>query len=236
MRVLIAEDEEKAARFLRKGLSESGFQVDVVQTGDAALDATNHARYDLIILDVTLPGLDGIEVVRQLRQQNIATPVIHLTARDGLQDKINGIEAGANVYLVKPFSFSEVLAYARSLTKRSESVRHRVIRVLDLEIDLDRQKARRGGRTLELTAKEFSLLSLLARRSGQVFSRSIIADEIWGMNYDSGTNVVDVHIRRLRSKVDDPFPKKLIWTVRGSGYVLEVRDEDGHDSSPGSTS
>ncbi len=231
MRLLIVEDEEKAAQFLKKGLSEAGFAVDVVHDGEEGGVAAQMNRYDLLIVDVNLPGRSGIQVIEGLRAQGNSTPVIVLTARDSVEDRVSGIDAGANVYLVKPFSFSEVLAYVRQMTSRVEREVKPVHQLVigGLEIDFSRQKARRGKKSLDLTAKEFSILSLFARRRGQVLQRAVIAEEVWGINYDPGTNVIDVHIRRLRSKIDDDFENKLIWTVRGSGYVLEDRSQEGKD-------
>lgn len=225
MKVLVIEDEAKAARFLQKGLSENGFAVEVAADGEQGLALFQTTRFDLVIADVAMPNLNGIEVVKEIRRQKKPTPIVLLTARDSLHDRVAGIEAGADVYLVKPFSFSELLAYARTLTnlRKGGEIADPVLRIGDLEVDLPRQKARRGETQLDLTAKEFALLALLARRQGQVLSRTVIAEEVWDLNYDPGSNVVDVHIGRLRAKVDDPFSERLIWTVRGSGYVLEQR-------------
>lgn len=223
MKILVIEDEMKAARFLEKGLSENGFMVDVVHDGEEGLVAALSSRYDLVIVDVVLPGLSGIQILKRIRSESLVLPVVVLTARDSIQDRVTGIESGADVYLVKPYSFSEVLAYAKALTQRRSDAPAVSVKISDLEIDLQRQRIRRSGQTIDLTAKEFALIALLGRRKGQVLSRTVIAEEVWGMNFDPGTNVVDVHIRRLRAKVDDPFENKLIWTVRGSGYVMEDR-------------
>lgn len=223
MRVLIVEDEVKTASFLQKGLLENGFTVDVVHDGEEASITLATFSFDLLIVDVVLPRKDGLTLVREFRVKNPTTPVVMLTARDGVSDRVTGIESGVNVYLVKPYSFSEVLAYAKSLTQKRAEASQGVIRVADLEVDLLQQKVRRQGQAIDVTAKEFSLLALLARRKGHILSRTVIAEQVWGMNFDPGTNVVDVHVRRLRAKIDDPFAKKLIWTVRGSGYVLEER-------------
>jgi two-component system copper resistance phosphate regulon response regulator CusR len=227
MRVLVIEDEIKAAQFLKKGLQENGFTVDTARSSTEAEAAVAIHRYDLFVVDVNLSGArDGMQLLRELKSQLGSIKAIMLTARDSLPDRVAGIEAGANVYLVKPFSFSELLAYARSLTQTAHASDVTTLRVADLTVDLIRHQARRGPKLLDLTAKEFALLELLTRRAGHVLSRAVIADEIWGMNFDPGTNVVDVHIRRLRTKVDEPFPKKLIWTVRGLGYVLEERQSE----------
>lgn len=223
MKLLIIEDEAKTTAYLHKGLTENGFVVDVARRGDKGLDLAWAGDYDLIILDVMLPGQDGWEVLARLRKDGRQTPVLLLTARDSVQDRVKGLNLGADDYLIKPFAFSELLARIRTLLRRGPARQTEIVNVADIELDLVRHKATRGGKRLNLTPKEFSLLSLLARRTGEVLSRTMIAEQVWDMNFDSNTNVVDVHVRRLRSKVDDPFPLKLIHTVRGVGYVLEER-------------
>ncbi len=221
MKILVIEDETKTAKFLKKGLEEAGFVVDVAANGVSGLHLAQELQFDLVILDVMLPGLDGWQVLTRLRHEGSCALVLLLTARDAVHERVQGFELGADDYLVKPFAFSELLARARSLLRRGPPRVQETIRLADLEIDLLRQRASRAGHRLELTSKEFLLLTLLARRAGEVLSRTQIAESVWDMNFDSDTNVVDVNVRRLRSKVDDPFSLKLIHTIRGAGYVLE---------------
>lgn len=211
----------KTAAYLRKGLSENSFIVDVADRGDTGFELAMSREYDLVILDVMLPGQDGWTVLERLRQNGKQTPILILTAKDLVQDRVLGLELGADDYLIKPFAFSELLARIRTVLRRGQSRPPDMLSIADLKLDLVRHHATRGGKRLNLTPKEFSLLSLLARRHGEVLSRTLIAEQVWDMTFDSTTNIVDVHVRRLRSKVDDPFPTKLIQTVRGVGYVLD---------------
>ena len=222
MKILVVEDEAKTADYLRQGLSEHGFTVDVARNGLDGRHLAFECDYDLIVLDVMMPGLDGWGVLKSLRERK-DTPVIFLTARDRVEDRVKGLETGADDYLVKPFAFSELLARIRALLKRGKGRELELLRIDDLEVDLLRRKVLRAGARIDLTAKEFALLVLLLRHQGEVLSRTLIAEQVWDMNFDSDTNVVEVAVRRLRSKVDDPFDKKLIHTVRGAGYVLEDR-------------
>ena len=221
MKLLVVEDEKKAAAYLRKGLVENGFVVDVASDGEDGLHLARTGDHVLIVLDVMLPGRDGWSVLAELRRAGLQIPVLFLTAKDGLPDRVKGLNLGADDYLVKPFAFSELLARIRSILRRGPSRQPETLKRADLEIDLVRHRVARGGKKLDLTPKEFALLALLARRAGEVLSRTAIAEQVWDMNFDGGTNVVDVHVRRLRSKVDDPFERKLIHTVRGMGYVLD---------------
>lgn len=223
MKILVIEDDPKTAGYLHQGLTEHGFVVDIAETGSDGVHLATTANYDLLILDVMLPGRDGWSVIEAVRRHGITTSVLFLSARDAVGDRVRGLEMGADDYLVKPFAFAELLARVRNILRRPAAVPQLVTRVADLAIDTQRHKASRGGRTLDLTPKEFMLLDLLARRSGEVLSRTLIAEGVWDMNFDFDSNVVDVHVRRLRQKVDDGFEPKLIHTVRGVGYVLEER-------------
>jgi two-component system, OmpR family, copper resistance phosphate regulon response regulator CusR len=223
MKILVIEDEPKAAGYLKQGLAESGYAVEVAHNGTDGLHAALTGDHDLVILDVMLPGIDGFAVLSALRTAR-QVPVLMLTARGKTDDKVRGFDLGADDYLVKPFQFPELLARVRALLKRGQppSV-DPVLRVGDLELDAVRHRATRGGQRIDLTAKEFALLTLLAQRTGEVLSRTQIASLVWDIHFDSDSNVVEVAVRRLRAKIDDPFPDKLIHTVRGVGYVLERR-------------
>ena len=223
MRLLLAEDEAHAGEYLVKGLGENGFVVDWVRNGTDALHHATTAAYDLIILDIGLPGMDGWSVLKEIRKHH-QTPVLFLTARDRVEDRVRGLEIGADDYLVKPYAFSELLARVRALMRRGKDREHDILRMADLEVHLLRRRVERAGLRVDLTAKEYALLLLLLRRHGEVLSRTMIAEQVWDMNFDSDTNVVEVAVRRLRAKIDEPFPQKLIHTVRGFGYVMEDRE------------
>ncbi len=223
MRLLIIEDDPKTITYLRKGLSEHGFIIDTAAYGEDGLHQALSRVYDLIILDVMLPQRNGWSVLTELRRHEVQAAVLMLTARDAVPDRVKGLELGADDYLVKPFAFSELLARVRSLLRRGLPRQAAVFSLADLEVDLPRHRAQRGGVQLDLTPKEFALLSLLIRHTGEVLSRTLIAEQVWDINFHSDTNVVDVSIRRLRRKVDEPFSTPLIHTVRGVGYVLEIR-------------
>ena len=223
MKILVIEDEPKAAGYLRQGLTESGFAVEVAHTGVDGLHAAVNGDHDLVLLDLMLPGIDGFAVLSALRTSR-QIPVLLLTARDNTDDKVRGFELGADDYLVKPFAFPELLARVRALLKRGKAhATDPSLRVADLEIDPVRHRATRSGQRIDLSAKEFALLTLLTQRTGEVLSRTQISSLVWYIHFDSDTNVVEVAIRRLRAKIDDPFDDKLIHTVRGVGYVLERR-------------
>jgi len=223
MRVLLVEDEARIADFIRKGLSEYGYAVDAARDGGEALDWVDAAQFDIIILDVMLPVLDGLEVCRQLRGRGVQTPVIMLTARDAVEDRVLGLDSGADDYLVKPFSFSELLARLRALTRRQPALLGSVLQMGDLALDTTTRQAFRQGRPISLTTKEYTLLEYLLRHPHQVLTRTMIAEHVWNYDFDNATNVIDVHVRNLRRKIDDPFSTKLIHTVRGAGYRISDR-------------
>ncbi|PRH33943.1 heavy metal response regulator transcription factor [Burkholderia gladioli] len=221
MRILIVEDEEKMRTYLQRGLTEASYGVAVAGNGEDGLFMALEEDFDLLILDVMLPVIDGLEVLRRLRQRK-STPVLLLTARDSVPDKVEGLELGADDYLAKPFAYAELLARIRSLLRRSRDVGTTTLQIADLELDLVKRRVKRAGARVELTAQEFALLQLLAEREGEILTRAFITSQVWDMNFDSDTNVVDVAIRRLRLKMDHQEPK-LLHTVRGMGYVLEDR-------------
>lgn len=226
MRALIIEDEVKTAQYLKKGLLEHGFVVDVAHRGDDGLHLSLTGDYVIIILDVMLPDQDGWSVIKELRRSGKQTPVVFLTARDSLQDRIKGLELGGDDYVVKPFAFSELLARIRTVLRRGPDRHPESIRIADLVIDFHRHRATRNNKRLDLSPKEFLLLWLMARHAGEVLTRTYISEQVWDINFDSDTNIVDVAILRLRKKVDDRFSVKLIHSIRGVGYVLEDRSEN----------
>ncbi len=220
MRILLVEDEATIADFIRRGLSEQGYAVDVAPDGEEALDWPEVAEFDLIILDVMLPVRDGIDVCRTLRQRGLRAPVLMLTAKDAIEDRVRGLDSGADDYLVKPFAFAELLARVRALARRQPAVLGTALRVGDLVLDTATRKVTRGGAPLELTTKEFAILEYLMRHPSLVLTRTMIAEHVWNYDFDNASNVIDVHIRNLRRKIDDPSQAKLIQTVRGAGYRM----------------
>ena len=231
MRILLVEDDRRIARFVTKGLREQAYAVDVVGNGDEAIYKLSINDYDAVILDVMIPGRDGFQVCRDLRVSGIAVPVIMLTARDTVQDRITGLDSGADDYLTKPFAVTELLARLRALLRRGRVVRPATISVGDLVLDTGAQRAIRSGRALALTTKEYALLEYLAREAGRVVSRAEIAEHVWDENFDPLTNLIDVHINRLRRKVDNGFSSKLIHTRRGSGYMLSASDQTANTAA-----
>lgn len=235
MRVLVVEDEPKIAAFIKRGLQEEHYAVDVASDGEEALDMAAAAEYDLIVLDILLPRLDGVSVCRELRQNGLRTPVLMLTAKDTVDDRVSGLDSGADDYLVKPFAFKELLARLRALARRPAAVQGTVLQVADLSLDTVSRQATRAEQPIGLTSKEYSLLEYLMRNKNQVLTRTMIAEHIWNYDFYNESNVVDVYIRNLRRKLDDDFPLKLIHTLRGVGYKLSagpaglapVRDNTG---------
>ena len=225
MRVLVVEDDAGVASFLHRGLREAGFGVDEKSDGDEGLRCALSEQYDVIVLDLMLPGKNGFEIVQSLRHRGNTTPIIFLTARDAVDDRVRGLDLGADDYLVKPFSFSELLARIRALTRRGAAMTSNPIVVGDLKVDVASRCVERGGKRIDLSAREFSLLEYLARHAGEVLSRSMILDRVWDMGFDPHTNVVDVHINRLRKKVDQGADVPLIHTIRGAGYVIRHPQE-----------
>jgi heavy metal response regulator len=220
MRILVVEDEKKVARFIQQGLEEEHYSVDVAHDGERGALLAETQGYDLLILDVMLPKLTGIDVTRRLRASRVATPILMLTAKTATEDKVAGLDSGADDYLTKPFAFAELLARVRSLLRRGSKEKSTVLSIVDLELDTVSHKAKRGDRAIDLTAKEYALLEYFLRNKNRVLSRTIISEHIWDYNFDTGTNLIDVYVNHLRNKIDNGFEKKLIHTVRGVGYVL----------------
>jgi heavy metal response regulator len=224
MRVLVVEDERRIAEFLCRGLSEQGYAVDVASDGEEALDWPAVAEFDAIILDVMLPVRDGFQVCRVLRERGVKTPILMLTARDAVEDRVRGLDSGADDYLVKPFAFSELLARLRALSRREHAALGTVLSVADLTMNTSARDVRRHGVSIELTTKEYALLEYLMRHVNQVLTRTMIAEHVWNYDFDNATNVIDVHVRNLRRKVDEPFRTKLVQTVRGAGYRISAHE------------
>jgi DNA-binding response OmpR family regulator len=224
MRILLVEDEEKVARFISVGLKAERFAVDTVRDGKEGLQMAQLNPYDLLIVDLMLPGLSGTELIRIVRRQNTDVPIVVLTARDALSDKVANFESGADDYITKPFAFAELLVRIKAQLRRGSVNRANVIQIADLEIDRLAHQVRRNGTSIKLTAKEYSLLEYLATNAGRVLSRTMIVEHVWDQSFEGLTNIVDVYVRQLRAKIDEPFTKKLIHTVRSVGYVI---NEDG---------
>jgi DNA-binding response OmpR family regulator len=230
MHVLVVEDEPTIAFYIKRGLEEGGYAVDLVANGTEALEWIQGAPFDLIVLDVMLPGMSGLELCRIVRGSGVITPILMLTARDTIDDRVSGLDSGADDYLVKPFAIKELLARLRALSRRGqEAPRSPLLQCADLELDTTTQRVRRSGKTIKLTAKEYAVLECLIRAPGRVLTRTMIAEQVWSYDADTQSNVVDVYIRNLRRRIDDPFQQKLIHTVRGSGYRLSVEVDDADD-------
>ncbi|MEX1253155.1 MAG: response regulator transcription factor [Dehalococcoidia bacterium] len=226
MRVLLVEDEPRIADFISRGLTEEGYAVDVASDGEEALDWPELVDFDVIVLDVMLPLRDGIDVCRTLRQRGARTPILMLTAKDAVEDRVRGLDSGADDYLVKPFAFAELLARVRALLRREQAVHGSLLQVDDLELDTATRTASRGGEPIELTTKEYAILEYLMRHPSQVLTRTMIAEHVWNYDFDAESNVIDVHVRNLRRKIDDSFQAKLLQTVRGAGYrIVKPRPE-----------
>ena len=221
MRILVIEDEKKVAKFLQQGLEEERYTVDVVHDGEAGSHLALTEKFDLIILDILLPKKDGITLLKEIRVKRISTPVLLLTAKSAIDDKVEGLDAGADDYLTKPFAFAELIARVRSLLRRGAAEKWTILEVADLQLDTVAHKAKRGDKVIELTGKEYALLEYFMRNVNRVLTRTLISEHIWNYNFDTGTNVIDVYMNHLRSKIDDGFDKKLLHTVRGVGYVLK---------------
>lgn len=226
MRILIVEDEEKVSRFIVRGLLAERFAVDAARDGNAGLELATEYQYDLIILDLMLPGMSGTDILRRVRRDNPNVPVLVLTARDALSSKVENFEAGADDYLTKPFAFTELLLRVKALLRRGPVSRADALRVGDLELDRLLQKVKRAGRRIELTSKEYALLEYLMVNAGRVLSRTMIIEHVWDQSFDGATNIVDVYVKHLRNKVDDPYETKLIRTVRGVGYSISSESDE----------
>ncbi|MGV7221804.1 MAG: heavy metal response regulator transcription factor [Nitrospinales bacterium] len=220
MRILVVEDEKKVSAFIKKGLEEETYAVDVAHDGEEGLYLASESQFDLIVLDLMLPKLNGLEVLTKLREKKVATPIILLTAKDSVEDKVTGLNKGADDYLTKPFAFSELLARVRSLLRRGSGDTKTLLQVADLTLDLVSHKVKREDMEMELTGKEYSLLEYFMRNEGKVLTRTMIAEHVWDYNFDTFTNVIDVYINHLRKKIDKDYPKKLLHTLRGVGYVM----------------
>ena len=230
MRVLVVEDERKISSYLKRGLEEQGYAVDTAFTGVEALDWADSAPYDLIILDILLPEMDGITVCRELRKRGSRTPILMLTARDSVDDRVNGLDAGADDYLVKPFALKELLARLRAMSRRNaEQPKTSTLQLADLALDTLTRRVKRGGKLIELTSKEYAVLECLLREPERVLTRTQIAEHVWNYDVFNQSNVVDVYIKNLRRKIDDGFELKLIHTIRGAGYRLSAEGDDGTD-------
>ena len=229
MRILVVEDESRIADFLSRGLVSAGYAVDVAATGGSAIDMIHSTDYDLVILDLGLPDVDGLTVLQKIRNRKVSPPVLILSARDAVDDRVKGLEGGADDYLVKPFAFVELLARVRVLLRRGQPTPEK-LQVGDLSLDCIRRKVSRDGENIELAPKEFSILEYLMRNRGRPLSRTMIVEHVWDMDYDGLTNIVDVYIRHLRSKIDDKWPQKMIQTVRGIGYMLDTPDRAAEKS------
>jgi two-component system copper resistance phosphate regulon response regulator CusR len=229
MRILVVEDESRIADFLSRGLVSAGYAVDVAATGGSAIDMIHSTDYDLVILDLGLPDVDGLTVLQKIRNRKVSPPVLILSARDAVDDRVKGLEGGADDYLVKPFAFVELLARVRVLLRRGQPTPEK-LQVGDLSLDCIRRKVSRDGENIELAPKEFSILEYLMRNRGRPLSRTMIVEHVWDMDYDGLTNIVDVYIRHLRSKIDDKWPQKMIQTVRGIGYMLDTPDRTAEKS------
>jgi heavy metal response regulator len=230
MRILVVEDEKRIADFLCRGLQGAGYAVDAAPNGATALDHIHSADYDLVVLDLMLPDMDGLQVLEKIRNRKLGPPVLILSARGGLDDRVKGLEQGADDYLVKPFAFVELLARVRALLRRGQPAPEK-LQVADLTLDCIRRKVLRGADTIDLAPKEFGILEYMMRNRGRPLSRTMIVEHVWDMDYDGLTNIVDVYIRHLRSKIDDRFPQKLIQTVRGIGYMIEVPERPAGEAA-----